>query len=136
MTLDHHEILLPIENQPPAVLAAGQRSNAVIVFSHNLRPDYTLIDPSKPGCAFVIETCYCPPNADGSPGDQRLEMYMQYQKAWTTGPDGIVRAVMTRWNAVTGQVEASGLSAGVGGEVELCHHDGKPGTTATGKQIL
>ena len=47
-----------------------------------------------------------------------------------------MRALMTRWNAVTGQVEASGLSAGVGGEVELCHHDGKPGTTATGKQIL
>ena len=76
-------IQLPIVNQPPAVLAAGQRENAVIVFSHNRGPDYTLIDPTKPGCAYVIETCYCPPNADGTPGDQRMEMYLEYQRAGT-----------------------------------------------------
>jgi hypothetical protein len=106
--------------------------NPQLLLGWNAMPDYTLVDPTDKGLAWVIETNY----DDGS-GHNKMEAYVQFLDTDATHLH-VRRPFMSQIDKVTGQITATTLTGGSAlslrlhdGSYELPDPDG-----AVGKEVL
>lgn len=123
-------VRLPCWEKGCFILTVGQIENSVGMFGYNQLPNYNLDNPAEPGLAWVIEPNYRP-----SDGVRRMEGYLQYL-AVGGKQSSVRRAIVTRINTQTGNIDATEISAGPGGWVALCIHDGTPTGGMTGAHVL
>lgn len=103
--------------------------NGKVSIGFNKKKNYELDEPDCCGLAFCFEPNYTDPS-----GHMCMEAYLEGQSR-NGDQSSVRRGAMFKYRCDTGEFEAVELSAGPGGQVALCAHDGKA-PNATGLHML